>query len=610
MKNDLDSIIDFELKRLNRSILSIFVVLFFCFTLISIYLKLNEQASVLTVSMNSLKEEIERDLLVENIFKIQAIQKDLNEKTQDSGLEIAIYDNQDMKIGNTAKTDAKEKMAERSGTWVDYLRLTVSFRANLTRGGLNLGTLTVNYKVPFTGLLPYLLLAVAIAIATALFMKLLANRVSLTVRSKIVNPIMILHSSLSDEDSESLNRIAPEVAEIEALKLSLLEARSQMKNLIQQQSLGKIAKQVAHDIRSPLAALSMAITSLNNLPEERRVLIRNAVQRINDIANDLLKKGASDNSNKINETSKTNNKVAVDSSKDMQAQNWNLTNELIAAQVDILVSEKRMQYRNHESLEIDLDLSGSFGAFAKIEVTEFKRLLSNLINNSVESFQKNKGKVQINVKKTSDRIEVIISDNGPGIPQQVLEKLGKVEVTFGKSSHAEGGSGLGFLSAVNSMKMMGGEIKIQSTQNVGTKIVVALPSAETPDWFADKIILPEGCSLISLDDDVSIHQIWAGRLSSLSSKNIDHKKFQSEDVFIDYVQQTKSIADKSIFLIDYELLNQKNTGLEIIEFLEIAKQSILVTSRYEESAIRKKASQLGLKILPKSLAGFVPIQVS
>ncbi|EKD49968.1 MAG: hypothetical protein ACD_62C00692G0001, partial [uncultured bacterium] len=56
------------------------------------------------------------------------------------------------------------------------------------------------------------------------------------------------------------------------------------------QAISNTARQVAHDIRSPLAALSMVSSGLKELPEEERILIRTAVQRIEDIANDLSNK--------------------------------------------------------------------------------------------------------------------------------------------------------------------------------------------------------------------------------------------------------------------------------------------------------------------------------
>lgn len=47
----------------------------------------------------------------------------------------------------------------------------------------------------------------------------------------------------------------------------------------------QVAEQVAHDIRSPLSALDMVLKDLKELPEEKRLMVRSATQRITDIAN-------------------------------------------------------------------------------------------------------------------------------------------------------------------------------------------------------------------------------------------------------------------------------------------------------------------------------------
>jgi len=62
------------------------------------------------------------------------------------------------------------------------------------------------------------------------------------------------------------------------------------KNLTEQQSkFQQIAKQVAHDIVSPLSALNTIISMLKDIPEKHRITLKQAATRIEDIANDLLK---------------------------------------------------------------------------------------------------------------------------------------------------------------------------------------------------------------------------------------------------------------------------------------------------------------------------------
>src|SRR5262249_6411808 len=55
-------------------------------------------------------------------------------------------------------------------------------------------------------------------------------------------------------------------------------------------SYNQLAAQVSHDIRSPLSALRMASAGLSEIPEERKLLMQTAIERINEISQSLLKR--------------------------------------------------------------------------------------------------------------------------------------------------------------------------------------------------------------------------------------------------------------------------------------------------------------------------------
>jgi signal transduction histidine kinase len=383
----------------------------------------------------------------------------------------------------------------------------------------------------------------------------------------------------------------------------VLKREMEIKNL---KKITEIASQVSHDIRSPLSALSMVVGTLKEIPEEKRILIRNATQRINDIANDLLQKSHKNSPDQSSSEEKF--EIASKGSDSKLA----ISTEFIPVIIDMLISEKRMQFREHSGLEIEVDLKDSFGSFAQINSNELKRVISNLVNNAVEAFQNHQGRITVGVRKitaaNNQKVEIFVKDNGRGIPKHILEKLGQMGVTHGKEG-TQSGSGLGVYHAKKTAESFGGTFEIDSVEGKGTTIRIILPLAEPPTWFANKIDLTAKKYLISLDDDISIHQIWAGRLSSLGFNNIEHLRFQSGETFKHYVNSNMNKLKESIFLVDFELLNQSLTGLDIIDELGIEKYSILVTSRYEESAIQDRASRLRLPILPKALAGFVPFEL-
>ncbi|MBU0504645.1 hypothetical protein KJ708_01535, partial [bacterium] len=88
--------------------------------------------------------------------------------------------------------------------------------------------------------------------------------------------------------------------------------------------------------------------------------------------------------------------------------------------------------------------------------------------------------------------------------------------------------------------------------------------------------------------------------------------FKSCESIINFYREKEFLLKKAkkLFLFDYELLGNEKTGLQIIDELNIKENAILVTSHYEEEHIRNECKRLGVKLLPKNLAGFVPISVS
>jgi len=355
-----------------------------------------------------------------------------------------------------------------------------------------------------------------------------------------------------------------------------------------------IASQVSHDIRSPLASLQILLTSLDHFPEEKRIMIRNAVNRINDISNHLL------------ERSKVA-KASIDKQPSPYCDKFELT--LLSSLIDNLISEKRAQLQNIPHVVIEGDFNQGYGLFSLISPFEFKRVLSNLINNAAEALPASGsgGLIKISLEHSKAHIILKVQDNGKGIPDQILNKLGEKGVTFGKEGHPTSGSGLGFYHAKKTIEAAEGNIIVHSKEYVGTTIEIRLPKVDTPEWFMDKLFLYDDLHIIVLDDDLSIHGVWKNRLEGLHYLDRIAKMscFTSGDDFKAFVQSSN--ISNSLFLIDYELLNQDKNGLDLIEDLALGSRAILVTSRFEEPLIRQRANRLAVKIIPKSMAGFIPI---
>ena len=547
-------------------------------------------------SIKELESELTQSIISGDSFLATRVMKSLEKSLQLKSARLQSKGNTLVEIGSITNSYL------RYFYWTSELRLVSPW-------GENVGSLKVQSK-----LFPIQRVISATFIIFSFLLLIILSTISKNYKKNIL-PIISEIQELTDElnNTQSGKRtILPQNKKFitdTALKLSIaidsfLDVQKSLisKNieLEKYEATTTLAKQVAHDIRSPLAALNLVSSSLINVPEEKRLMIRNAIQRINDIANDLLSK-SKQNSISLNETSMNQ----------YQGPNHYLEPILLPALVDSLISEKRIQFRDQINIRIEADFKNSFGAFINANSKELMRLLSNLINNSIEAFPNKKGDVTISVRTQQNKVQLLVKDNGKGIPPEVLVKLGTAGVTHGKEG-TQSGSGIGVYHAKKTIESFGGEFTISSQLNVGTSFDIYLPRLEAPSWFLTHINLQPNNEIICLDDDISIHQIWKGRLDSLqgNKKNVSIMNFTSPVDFTNYVQ-TLSPADLStkIFFVDFELLGHTTNGLEVIENLKLQQKVILVTSRYEEAEIRHRCETLNVKLLPKSLAGFVPIEI-
>lgn len=209
-------------------------------------------------------------------------------------------------------------------------------------------------------------------------------------------------------------------------------------------------RQAAHDLRSPLGALK----TLSNedvtagLSEADRSLLRIATQRIAAIVADLaadLKGG-----------------LPIKAPQDKAP--------TYAGLVEEVIQEKKAQLRAAgSSININFAICGTEQNLdPKVKPSSFQRVISNLLQNSIEAISQ-KGEIVVVLDHFApNHWELTISDNGIGIPPQILPLL----MTRGFSYKKSGGSGLGLCHAKESAQSWGAELSIRSQLGAGTQISI------------------------------------------------------------------------------------------------------------------------------------------
>ena len=108
-----------------------------------------------------------------------------------------------------------------------------------------------------------------------------------------------------------------------------------------------------------------------------------------------------------------------------------------------------------------------------------KQVMTNLIKNSLTAVESEKGKIEISMKNMPQEIQIIVKDNGVGIPlnkqSDLFKKFYQVDASL---TREKGGSGLGLSICKGIIENHGGAITAKSTPNQETVFTVILPKKE------------------------------------------------------------------------------------------------------------------------------------
>lgn len=392
-------------------------------------------------------------------------------------------------ILETCNIDYSKAFFYQAPTCLETTADTIRVYHELRSAGHSLGYLVKEIPLPqlplfqSTAVGPYMLIVVLCFLGVNMIVLFYFRRYVMRPTKQMIEALnrhQSLDSTPSDYRCQELHMLASSLGT--ALR-KIAEYQETAKRLEYDAKIGQLTSQVAHDIRSPLAALDVVTTTLAELPEEKRVLVRRATARIRDIANSL-----------IEQSSATHQRTAS-----VEAAEETVSVELLSSLIDPLMTEKRLQFRARQEVEIQAELSeAAYGLFARVQPTEFKRVLSNVVNNAVEVI-KHRGTVLVRLRLCEGMVFIEVHDTGKGIPPETLVKLTRRGATFGKV----GGSGFGLYHARERVEAWGGTLTISSEVGKGTTVILRLPAAAPATWFVPSLTLRDGMTLVVLDDDQS-----------------------------------------------------------------------------------------------------------
>lgn len=249
--------------------------------------------------------------------------------------------------------------------------------------------------------------------------------------------------------SDSKDEVTSEIQKIIEKNLIYLSQINELSYKVREtEAVSNLAKQVAHDIRSPLSVLKLLVPSLAKNPsQERAELILQSTKRIEAISEALLRKGDSINQN--------------------------LLTQISVYDLKQLIKEKQIEMdQKYHNLKIETVFIDKANVFqTRVSKLDFERIISNLLNNAAESMEKHStGVINLTFSIEDNKTNLIIKDNGKGIDPKVISKLGTKGFSHGK----EDGNGLGIYHAKSVLEKAGGGLNITSSLETGTTVMLTL----------------------------------------------------------------------------------------------------------------------------------------
>lgn len=329
-----------------------------------------------------------------------------------------------------------------------------------------------------------------------------------------------------------------------------------------------LARQVRHDIRSPLISLQGFLSSTENLrPSERHVLDR-IVTRIFGIIADLEDTPVS---------ALENNTTPVE--------------EVIRE----VVREKQLQLKKPIKIDCRFEPSG-FLSYTSMTRAQFSRIVSNILDNSFDAID-NGTAITISLRVALGSTIIRVADQGRGISPDILPRIFEKHFSHGKPR----GSGIGLSSAKEAIETHAGKISAVSELGRGTTIEIELPVQNQPSWWMDKIETKSVSRIVVVDDQETAHDAW--RMKLRGATECDHLKGEDE------LEKWMAVHTRegALFLLDFDLGVKNQSGIDLAKKFDIVKQAILVTGHFDDPQIRYECESLRLRLLPKPLVDSIAV---
>jgi len=242
-----------------------------------------------------------------------------------------------------------------------------------------------------------------------------------------------------------------------ALSDALEQLKAAQDELVQQEKLstvGKMASMIIHDIRGPLTAL-MGFGELmkgRSLPEDESTEYGNFIVQETDRVNQMVQE-------------------ILDFTRGTKSLNMEtLDADTVVLELSARIADEMRDSKVEVKTNVDPD------AAFRCDREKILRVLLNLCRNAAEAMDQ-EGLINIEGHRRDDTVEFIVTDNGPGIPGDLIDRIFDPFVTAGKQK----GTGLGLAIVQKIVQDHGGNIRVESQVGLGATFTIHFPVEGPPE---------------------------------------------------------------------------------------------------------------------------------
>lgn len=291
---------------------------------------------------------------------------------------------------------------------------------------------------------------VAIIVISVLLCTLSILKISIRISEPIVNISEYAKQIGKGEEVPDIEIKSED--EIGKLAVSFNEMKKELK--VAEQMRREIVANVSHELRTPLTSIIGFIKGILDgvisKEDEKKYLsiAYEEANRLKELTRDIVEVAKLESGNtKLNKEKFYINDLIND----------------VYIELEPLVKEKNLEFIYDEcekNIEIDADKS------------RIRQVLINVINNAVK--YTNDGYIKILLEKVDKKAKITIEDTGIGIRKDKVSYLFNKFYTANEYGNATSGAGLGLNIAKNIVDMHNGEIKVESEENKGTRVIINL----------------------------------------------------------------------------------------------------------------------------------------